>query len=609
MSEQRTHMILRFAATFLLIVVGFVGVIVQILYVQNSKTEQKRWSTIEKSQVKTDIVIRPNRGNILDCHGNILASSVPQYYVYMDTRVEALHLGGDTLFTKYVDSIASGLSRILKDSTPQYYRDRMTRAFHAKKNRQRVVKVTPRRVNYIEKKQIEQLPLVRRGYYKSGFQYDNQHLRSKPYGSLGSRTIGNIYQESGTGYAGLEKSMEQYLHGKEGRSMRQKIAGHMDDVPIVEAEDGCDIITTLDAELMDICETALRSRLYTTEADWGCCIMMETRTGEVKAICNLDRLEDGRYAEKENHAVRRVEPGSTFKTLSLMAVLDDSKMDLYDTIKVSSKPWEYYSIKHTDSHPKDTVYTLRSALAVSSNIAFAKMVTGSYEHKAERFVAKLRSMGVCDSLKIEIPGVEAPRIDVPNDRVTLSKMAYGYSVELSPLQLVTFYNAIANNGRMVKPMLVKRIERNGITEERFKTETMHSHICSPTALKEVQTALHDVVWDNHLGTASVRRWAGRIIGYKAQSDLVHIAGKTGTAQLFQNGHYTSGKHRITFIGYFPEENPEYTCICMINHPHNYKAYDAGWDCGRVVREIAEKTMAYAGVYVLQNGQKVWTKTR
>jgi cell division protein FtsI/penicillin-binding protein 2 len=138
---------------------------------------------------------------------------------------------------------------------------------------------------------------------------------------------------------------------------------------------------------------------------------------------------------------------------------------------------------------------------------------------------------------------------------------------------------------------------------------MHSHICSPTALKEVQTALHDVVWDNHLGTASVRRWAGRIIGYKAQSDLVHIAGKTGTAQLFQNGHYTSGKHRITFIGYFPEENPEYTCICMINHPHNYKAYDAGWDCGRVVREIAEKTMAYAGVYVLQNGEKVWTKTR
>lgn len=609
MSEQQTHTILRFAAIFLLIVVGFVCVIVQILYVQNAKSERDLWQPIEQSQVKTDIVIRPNRGNILDCHGNVLASSVPQYYVYMDTRVEALHLGGDTLFHKYVDSIADGLSAILKDTTPQYYRERMKRAFYAKNNRQRVVKVTPRRVNYIEKKQIEQLPLVKRRYYKSGFQYENQHLRSKPYGSLGSRTIGNIYQESGIGYAGLEKSMESYLHGKEGLSVRQKVAGRLDDVPVIEAEDGCNIVTTLDAELMDICETALRSRLNVTEADWGCCIMMETRTGEIKAICNLDRTEEGRYVEKENHAVQRVEPGSTFKTLALLAVLDDSKMDLYDSIRVTAKPWVYNGVSHTDSHPKDTVYTLRSALAVSSNIAFAKMVTSSYEHKAERFVNKLRSMGVCDSIKIPIPGTETPRIDVPKDKATLSKMAYGYSVELSPLQLVTCYNAIANDGRMVQPMLVKRIERNGEAEERFKTETMHSHISSPTALKEVRTALHDVVWDNDLGTASVRHWAGKIVGYKAQSDLVHIAGKTGTAQLMQNGKYTSDKHRITFVGYFPEENPEYTCICMINHPHNYHAYDAGWDCGRVVSEIAEKTMAYAGVYVLKNGQKVWTKTR
>ena len=602
-------MILRFAMIFVLIVIGFACVIVQILYVQNAKKETDKWEVIEKSQIKTDIVILPNRGNILDVHGNILASSVPQYYVYMDTRVEALHLGGDTLFTKYVDSIADGLSRILKDTTAQFYRDRMRRAFYAKDNKDRIIRIIPRRVNYIEKKQIEKLPLVRRGYYKSGFQYDNQHLRSKPYGSLGSRTIGNIYQESGEGYAGLEKSMEKYLHGKEGLSCRQMVAGHIDDVPIKEAEEGCNIVTTLDAELMDICETALRRRLNITEADWGCCILMETKTGELRAVCNLDRVDEGRYVEKENHAVKRVEPGSTFKTLSLTAVLDDGKMGLYDTIRVSSQPWKYYSVSHTDAHKKDTAYTLRSALAVSSNIAFAKIVTRSYEQKAERFVAKLQGMGACDSIKIEIPGVEAPRINVPNDRVTLSKMAYGYSVEVSPLQLVTFYNAIANDGRMVKPMIVKRIERNGEVVERFKTETMHSHICSETALKEVRLALHDVVWDNHLGTASVRQWGGKIIDYKAQSDLVHIAGKTGTAQLLINGQYTAGRHRITFIGYFPEENPEYTCICMINHPHNYPHYDAGYDCGRVVREIAENTMAYAGVYVLKDGQKIWTKTR
>ncbi|MCR4664421.1 MAG: penicillin-binding protein 2 [Paludibacteraceae bacterium] len=609
MSDQQTHMILRFATIFFLIVIGFVCVIAQIIKVQNSEEEIKKWQPIEQSQVKTDIVIQPNRGNILDAHRNMLASSVPQYYVYMDTRVEALHLDHDSLFNLYVDSIAQGLSRILKDTTPQYYHERMTRAFHATTNKHRDIKVTPRRVNYIEKKQIEQLPLVRCGYYKSGFHYDNQHLRSKPYGSLGSRTIGNIYQESGQGYAGLEKSMESYLHGKEGLSRRQKVAGHMDDIPIIEAEDGCNIITTLDAELMDICESSLRKQLAVTQADWGCCILMETHTGEIKAISNLDRIEDGRYVEKENHAVRRVEPGSTFKTISLLAILDDGKMDIDDSIRVTAKPWVYYTVKHTDSHPKDTVYTLRSALAVSSNIAFAKMVTTAYEGEAEKYVKKLRKMGICDSLGIEIPGVEAPRIDIPDDRVTISKMAYGYSVEVSPLQLVTIYNAIANNGRMVKPMIIKSIERNGEVVEKYKTQTLHSYICSETALRQVRLALHDVVWDNKLGTAAVRKWAGKITDYKAQSELVHIAGKTGTAQLFLNGQYTSGKHRITFVGYFPEEKPEYTCICMINHPHNYKAYDAGWDCGRVVREIAEKTMAYAGVYVIKDGQKVWTKTR
>ncbi len=607
MSEQQIHTVLRFAVIFLCICFGFVAVICQIVKVQTY--EKSELQPIEQSQVKTDIVVRPARGNILDTNGNLLATSVPLYDVFMDTRVEALHLGGDTLFYKYVDSIAEGLSRILRDTTPQAYKARMVKAFKNPNRKKRDVKICGRRVNYIEKKEIEQLPLVNRGYYKSGFHYEDRHLRTKPYGSLGSRTIGNIYPESGIGYSGLELSFEEQLHGIEGKSRKQKVAGIKDEITVKEAVSGYDVVTTFDAELMDICESELRNRLNRLEAEWGCCVLMETSTGEIKAISNLDRTDKGKYVEKENHAVKRVEPGSVFKTISLLAVLDDGKMDLYDTISVEPQ-WEYYKKKHIDSHPKDTVYTLRSALAVSSNIAFAKMVTRSYEHKAEKFVNKLRHLGVCDSLKIEIPGAEAPRIDIPKDKVTLSNMSYGYSVELSPVQIVTIYNAIANNGKMVSPLMVKRVEKDGEVMKTYSAKTLHSHICGYSTIKDVRLALSDVVWDNNLGTASVRKdGKGRVIAKKAQSDLVRIAGKTGTAQVFEKGKYNRYKHRITFVGYFPEENPEYTCICMINAPGNYPAYDAGYDCGQVVRSIAEKTMAYTGVYVYEDGEKHWKKTR
>ena len=607
MSEQQQNTIVRFGIIFLLIFAGFVVVVVKIASIQYF--ERSTWQKIEAKQGQIQEVVPPTRGNIMDCHGKLLAGSVPLYDVYMDTRVEALHLGGDTLFHKYLDSIAEGMSAIVGDTTPQGYRARITKAFYNRDRKRRDVRICKRRVNYIEMKRIKELPLVSRGYYKSGFHFEDRHLRSKPYGTLGGRTIGNLYTESGCGYSGLELAFEPYLHGIEGLSRKQKVAGKTQLIPIREAVNGYDIVTTLDAELMDICETALRQRLNLIGGDWGCCILMEAKTGEIKAISNLDRNSDGTYSERENHAVKRVEPGSVFKTITLMAILDDDRFSLTDTVSVTAAPWMYYDSKHRDSHPKDTVYTVRSALAVSSNIAFAKLVTQAYEHKAERYVNKLRRLGICDSLHIEIPGAEAPRIDIPKDRVTLSKMAYGYSVEVSPVQIVSFYNAIANNGKMLQPILVKRIERNGDIVKRFESRTMHAHVCGQRALRDVKLALDDVVWDNQLGTASVRMHKGHIVGQKAQSNIVRIAGKTGTAQLFEKGNYRSDKHRITFVGYFPEEQPEYTCICMINHPATYPYYDAGWDCGRVVKQIAEQTMAYAGEYVLRDGKKVWVKVR
>jgi cell division protein FtsI (penicillin-binding protein 3) len=391
---------------------------------------------------------------------------------------------------------------------------------------------------------------------------------------------------------------DSYLRGEDGMSVRQKIAGGWQNVPIREAVNGCDVYTTFDANLMDICETALRERLELRDAEWGCVVLMDVQTGEIKAMSNLDRAKDGSgYYEMANHAVVRMEPGSTFKTISLMAALDDGKVKMKDTIRVEHDGWWYHGAKHMDAHPSETVYTIRQAMAVSSNIALAKIVTDGYNGSAKKFVKKLRNMGLCDSVDFTIPGANQALINVPNDTVTISKMAYGYSVELSPLQILMFYNGIANDGKMISPLFVKEICKDGKTIEEFESTVIKGSMCDDSTLEGVRECLHDVVWDNELGTASVNPWGTR----KAQSNLVTIAGKTGTAQVLERGYHNT-RHRISFVGYFPEEHPQYSCICVIHAPK--WPYDSGLDCGGVVRQVAEKTMAYAGEYVYKKKEKV-----
>lgn len=597
MQDKQRNIIWRFALLFGAVLIGFIAVIVKIIILQYFERDQ--WESIAADQIRPNQIVEATRGNILDKDGNLLATSLPQYTIRMDTRVEALHQKNGELFYQYVDSISAGLSAIIGDKSASEYKQMMVNAYHGKTNKQKDIKLSSKRLNYLQKKQIQQLPLVCRGVYKSGITFEEMHQRNKPFGSLASRTIGTIFGDGGHGSAGLEKQFDNYLTGQDGVANIQRVAGHYEPVTVKEAVNGYDIETTLDVNLMDICEAALRQRVEMRQADWGCCILMETGSGKIRAISNLDRTSDGRYLEMRNHAVSRVEPGSTFKTIALVAAMDDGKVGLYDTVSVSRNGWDFGVAHHTDSHPKDTVYTTRSALAISSNIALAKIITRSYDKKASKFVDKLRRMGICDSVYSEIPGSQPPRIDVPKDAVTLSKMAYGYSVELTPMQILTFYNGIANDGKMIRPYLVTRILNKDEVVEEFHTEVLKSSMCSRGTLEDIRLALHDVVWDDRLGTASVSPWGQK----KAQSDLVAIAGKTGTAQLFHHGHYHNREHRMTFVGYFPEENPKYTCLCMIEHPQ--APYDAGMDCGYVVREIAEKTMVYAGHYTIKNGEKVY----
>lgn len=603
MSENVKNTILLFAVIFILITVGFCAVIGKIIYVQT--VERTAWEKHSgENRSKSVRAIPAHRGNIYDAEGRLLASSIPQYNLHMDTRVEALHLDNGELFWTYVDSIADGLSQILGDKTASDYRNRIVGAYRSKLTKDQDIRLTNTKVSYTQKKAIERLPLINRGHYKSGIYFTDVNRRSKPFGSLGSRTIGVIYGDNGHGNAGLEKRFDDHLCGQDGEERREHVAGRWQYVPIREAVSGADVYTTLDANLMDICESSLRRQIEKNQADWGCVILMEVATGNIKAMCNLDRHpEKGTYDEVANHAVIRVEPGSTFKTVSLMAALDDNKVNITDTFRVWKKGWNYYGSNHRDAHPADTVYSVKQALAVSSNIALAQIVTQSYNGSAKKFVKKLSNMGLTDSVDYIIPGAQQALISVPNDTVTISKMSYGYSVELSPLQMLTFYNGIANGGKLISPVLVSHVCQGDKVIEKYETSVINHRMCNSATLRDIQACLHEVVWNDTLGTASVNPWGMR----KAQSKWVSIAGKTGTAQISGPKGYSSNRHRMSFVGYFPEDKPQYSCICVIHGPRNNGYYDAGMDCGSVVRNIAEKTMAYTNEYVIQDGKLIFAQ--
>ena len=594
MSENLKNTILRFAIVFVLIALMFCVVFVRIIVLQT--VQRDKWMSVVE-QENNYKPIKALRGNIYDCRGQLLATSVPQYRIYLDTRVQALRLNNGAVFWKYIDSIADGMSRIVGDQSKEEYRKRMIASYHSRNNKGSYLRLTNERISYTQLKEIKKLPLISGGFYKSGFQEEELNSRVKPFKSLGGRTIGNIYTVSGEAKSGLEMRYDSYLRGEDGTSVRQRVAGRLERIPLVEAKNGCDLHTTFDANLMDICETSLRKRLEHTRAEWGCVVLMDVQTGEIKAMSNLDRLGNDSYEEIANHAVVRMEPGSTFKTISLMAALDDGKVKMEDSICVEEDGWWYNKARIVDAHPRDTVYSIRQAMAASSNIALAKIITMGYGGSAKKFVKKLHGMGLCDSVDYTIPGATQSLIDIPNDTVTIAKMAYGYSVELSPLQILMFYNGIANDGKVMKPLFVKEIRQNGKTIESFESCVINDDMCDASTLRGIRECLHDVVWDNDFGTASITPWKTR----KAQSDLVSIAGKTGTAQIHEQG-YTNRRHRMSFVGYFPEDNPQYSCICVIHAPQG--AYDSGLDCGIVVRQIAEKTMAYAGEYVLKRNEQV-----
>ena len=438
--------------------------------------------------------------------------------------------------------------------------------------------------------------MFRRGKYKGGFIFLQHNKRERPFRILAARTIG--YEREGITPVGLEGAYSDVLSGIDGQRLMQKIAGGVwmpvNDADEVEPEDGKDIYTTIDVNLQDVAENALLKQLQKHQADHGTVVLMEVKTGSIKAIANLKKTEKGSFYEGYNYAIgESTEPGSTFKLPALIAAIEDGYVDMGDIIDCGDGSKDYYDRTMFDSNHDEGGWgkiTVQRVLEVSSNIGMAEIITKAYAQDPQKFINRMEEMNLRDNLGIEIAGEGSPYIKNTSDEswsgISLAWMAHGYELQLTPLQILTFYNAVANDGEMVKPKFVEKITKGRKVVREVETEVLNSKICSKETIDKVKKALEGVVEN---GTASNLRNAD----YK-------IAGKTGTAQIAKDGSYGSNKdsykkkrevsHQASFVGYFPADNPEYSCIVVINAPSR-NVYYGNLVAGPIFKEVADKVYA------------------
>ncbi len=586
MTEKRQNIVFKFGIVYGLLCIAFLGVIYRMVILQY--VERDEWLKVAEKQKKTDITVKPNRGNIYASDGRLMASSIPTYYVYMDMRVPALHQGGDTLFLNKVDSVSRALSAFFQDRTPREYKNLLVKGFNENKPE---LKIYPKRITYSQLKDLKKLPLFNLGSYKSGLLTKEMFRRVKPFGSLATRTIGDIYaDEEKGGKNGLELYFDKDLLGTPGISTRQKVANTYQETVQVEPVDGFDVVSTIDIDFQDLAEKALVDSLRSFDAESGYAVLMEVHSGEVKAIVNMQKNEDGTYTENRNGAVSdKVEPGSTFKVVSLMAVLDDGKAKITDTINTGNGLWKVANRIMRDHNANRGGYgniTLAEAIHASSNVGVSKTILKAYGNNPAEFVEKIYKMKINEYMDMEIPGTAKPTIKHPKknpdtwSKTTLAWMSIGYETQIPPIYTLAFFNSIANDGVLIRPRFVKEIRKNGQVIKTFDTYVINPQICKPTTLRTVQETLLGVI-EGKKGTA-----------HNVKSNIVRIAGKTGTAQISKgkSGYKEGGKlYQVSFCGYFPADNPQYSCIVVIREPHN--GYPSGGRmAGSVFKSIAENVM-------------------
>jgi len=534
-------------------------------------------------QLTTDLrEIKAVRGNIYADNGNMLATSVPIYDIHMDMAADGL---SEELFFEEIGGLSSACAAYFKDKVAEAYKDDFLKAYREGK-RYFLVKAN---VNYDDIIAAKSFPLWERGRFKSGVIFEKQTVRLQPFGGLAGRTVG--YQRNGVQPVGLEGAYNNELRGRPGNRYEKRLAGGVwmpiDNSNEIEPEDGCDIHTTLDVNIQDVAASALRKQLRKHRAHHGCAVLMEVKTGHIKAISNLSITSDSSYSEIYNYAVgEATEPGSTFKLASFMAAFEDGKLNLKDTVDTERGYHRFYDRIMRDSNRKGYgVVSVKKAFQKSSNVAVSKLINDRYQDDPQAFVDRLYKLGLGKELGLEISGEGAPKIKDPSDPswsgVTLPWMSIGYETLMTPLQILTFYNAVANEGVMVRPQFVSRITKNGEIIKAIQPLVLNRAIASRETIAMAKEMLESVVTPE--GTGSNLRFGS-----------FPIAGKTGTAQIANSKYgYTYDQevsYQASFVGYFPAKNPEYSCIVVVNGPSN-NVYYGNQVAGPVFKEISDKVYA------------------
>ncbi len=547
------------------------------------------WLQVSDRVKRDSVPVPPVRGNILSCDGQLLASSLPEYRLFVDFK--AMHESKtDTLWDLKEDSICQGLHRAFPEKSAEEFRKMLRKA---KSEQSRRCSLWPRRVNYSTYSMVKSLPLFNKSSYKGGFYTENYNARKRPYGSIAARTIGDMFGAKDTARCGLELSYDSLLRGQDGIMHRRRVLNKFLSIVDAPAINGADLVTTIDVNMQDLAERALVEELKepTVNGEMGVAILMEVKTGDIKAIVNMTKCEDGEYREVVNSAINyRCEPGSVFKPASIMVALDDGVCDTSLIIHTGGGVMEMHSRFMRDHNWRTQggygdINVARS-LEVSSNIGVSWVIDHYYGKNPEKYIDGLYRVGMHEDLQLPLVGYNRPIIRYPKrnpsggveDKTMLPWMSIGYGTQIAPINTLTFYNAIANNGRMVKPRFVKSVVKDGVTLVEYPVEELKASICKESTLKTMQTILRHVVSQG--------------LGKKAGSKLFQVSGKTGTAQVSKGkSGYKSGTvgYWLSFAGYFPSDNPRYSCIVCIKK-WGLPASGGGMS-GVVFRKIAEGVMA------------------
>ena len=566
-----------YLVTFLLFVFStvLIGKLIHLQFFQGEKYRE----LASKRTLKNDI-LQPSRGNIYADDGSIMATSVPRYEVRWDAAVPS-----KIIYQSKKNELAKGLSMIININ-----KDEILNKLDKAVNRKNRYLLIAKGLSYSQQKRVKKLPLFKLSPNKGGLIIEQQIFREHPLGRIAERTIGYEVQDNKGKFlrVGLEGAFGQYLKGDEGRRLKQKIAGGqwkpINDNNEKEPTEGFDIHTTINVNIQDIVHAALLEQLEKFEADHGCAVVIETSTGKVKAIANLGRTEVGTYYEKLNYAVGEAhEPGSTFKLISMIAALEDKVVDENTLIKTGKGELTFYGKYKVRDSKKGGYGTITAGrvLEVSSNTGIVKIINDNYKNNPKRFVDRLYNMGINKPIGLPIKGEGNPKIPYPNDTdwdgLDLPWMAYGYGVAMTPLQTLTFYNAIANNGEMVKPRFIEKIGVIGeLPQQIFGKEILNPSICSQSTIEKVKNMMFNVI-DKKWGTA-----------HNIKDRDFTIAGKTGTCQVDYNRIGKEVQYISSFVGYFPAKKPKYSCIVVIHRPNKRLGYYGSTVAAPVFKKIAKK---------------------